>query len=919
MDNEQITANAPLLSIVICIDQKETLGALKQQLQNEGGQALEIIAVEKKDRPDAVVFKEGFQKAKGTYVSFIHASGYYTEGSLRSFIEREEKNGLIFCFRSAFKNPKGSLVHYLPRGPRGLRNIHENPTRINLTFSSYLIPRALIKPSFFTTGLTEEACLYGLIELIEQEGGYWYLPRGEYVFTNGLFDGYNYPEQYNKDWYTKTLRNEWMPLLDKYPDSRFVQSAVYYLLCNRYLCNWNTRDDGILEGKELDGFLKATQDLLQELDDVIIIDGVEYGPESLQKNMRYHLLTYKYPEGEGRTKHLYTAGNHIGAYNRTIVGKKSDIKCYVYDINYEKGQLFIDGRLSFGYFLNKNRLRVYMMVDGMTEIEAVPNNIYSLGKYFGLSMDKAYTFQLAVPAELFREGAVLRIYYEHEGRRFPIPFTFGKIQARLSLKYGASYWQFGDWIMTCPKRDGRRALRIRPAGQKERRKAEKNLVKAYIRDGLKKKNRRALKAALLRIAYNLTKKKYADKHVWITFDQLFKGGDNGEYFFRYVADHNQRKDILPYYVINKTAVEYAGLKKKYGRKVIIFNSFRCKLMALHAEIIFATRADAYQYVGIAGALGQYVRDLCNARVVCLQHGLTIQRIAQYQNRLFDNTRAYFLVSPLEKKNIMHEAYGYTEDQLYMTGAPRYDGLVSDDHKQILITPTWRRSVTSGTNTRGQMHEYSVNFKNTEYFKIYNSLISDERLIRTAEETGYKLIYLIHPILSPQIGDFQKSEHVEIIPGSEVNYERILSESSLMLTDYSGIQFDFAYMRKPVVYYHPDTLPPQYDSNVYDYETEALGPVCKNHEQIVDALCRYMRNQCKMEAEYEERVNRFFAFSDRESARRVYEAALAYMDKYLQEDAQFELKGRKAAAEQEADDQEPAGSPVEEDLTEEIED
>ena len=213
--------------------------------------------------------------------------------------------------------------------------------------------------------------------------------------------------------------------------------------------------------------------------------------------------------------------------------------------------------------------------------------------------------------------------------------------------------------------------------------------------------------------------------------------------------------------------------------------------------------------------------------------------------------------------------------MVMTGAPRYDGLLSRDKKQILITPTWRRNVTAGTNSKGNRNEYSVNFKHTEYFKIYNNLINDERVIKVAQETGYKLIYLIHPILSPQIGDYTVNDSVEIIPGSEINYESILSESSLMLTDYSGIQFDFAYMRKPVLYYHPDTLPPQYDSNVYDYETKALGPVLKNHEEVVEALCRYMRNNCKMEKKYEDRVNTFYAFNDRENARRAFEEGIKY--------------------------------------------
>ena len=141
----------------------------------------------------------------------------------------------------------------------------------------------------------------------------------------------------------------------------------------------------------------------------------------------------------------------------------------------------------------------------------------------------------------------------------------------------------------------------------------------------------------------------------------------------------------------------------------------------------------------------------------------------------------------------------------------------------------------------------------------------------------KLIYLIHPILSPQLKDYTTNDYVEIIPGAgSVSYEKILSEASLMLTDHSGIQFDFAYMRKPLVYYHPDSLPPQYDEGGLKYETMGFGPVCKNHEQVVDALCDYMANNCVIKDMYKDHVEKFFGYDDRKNCERVYEAAMKYI-------------------------------------------
>ena len=102
----------------------------------------------------------------------------------------------------------------------------------------------------------------------------------------------------------------------------------------------------------------------------------------------------------------------------------------------------------------------------------------------------------------------------------------------------------------------------------------------------------------------------------------------------------------------------------------------------------------------------------------------------------------------------------------------------------------------------------------------------------------------------------------------------------MVTDYSGIQYDFSFMRKPIVYYHTDTLPPQYDAKTMDFEEMGVGPVCKNHEQCVKAICDYMRNGCKNSDFYESRVDSFFAFTDHKNCERVYEETKKYESRLI---------------------------------------
>ena len=79
----------------------------------------------------------------------------------------------------------------------------------------------------------------------------------------------------------------------------------------------------------------------------------------------------------------------------------------------------------------------------------------------------------------------------------------------------------------------------------------------------------------------------------------------------------------------------------------------------------------------------------------------------------------------------------------------------------------------------------------------------------------------------------------------------------MVTDYSGVQFDFAYMKKPLVYFHPSQLPAHYDDGGFFYDTMGFGEICTESDQLVDLLCEYMENGWKMKPKYVERGEDFY--------------------------------------------------------------
>ena len=49
------------------------------------------------------------------------------------------------------------------------------------------------------------------------------------------------------------------------------------------------------------------------------------------------------------------------------------------------------------------------------------------------------------------------------------------------------------------------------------------------------------------------------------------------------------------------------------------------------------------------------------------------------------------------------------------------------------------------------------FKDTDYFKFYNGLINNERLLSVMREKGYKGLFCLHPIFMKQSVDFEQND------------------------------------------------------------------------------------------------------------------------------------------------------------------
>ena len=361
------------------------------------------------------------------------------------------------------------------------------------------------------------------------------------------------------------------------------------------------------------------------------------------------------------------------------------------------------------------------------------------------------------------------------------------------------------------------------------------------------------------------------KPVWLVADRPHISNDNGEHMFRYLLQTESAKKNDIYFVLREDSPDYPRLKS-VGR-VLKYGSIRHKVKHLQAEFIICSAFNDLM-TNALGKSGHYYRDLQRFHFVYLRHGVSHNDQSAFLNRYRTNIRILVSTSRPEYEGILAGDYAYTEREVKLTGLPRFDNLYDERQKKIAILPTWRKDLQGEMENRSSKRNYVPRFKDSEYFIFYDSLIHDERLLTAMEKYGYTGEFYLHPVFEEQYPDFSDSRRITIGKGV-ADYQTIFRESGIMVTDFSSVAFDFAYLKKPLIYsqFDEDTFYKHHSwgKGYFTYREDGFGPITKTVDETVDELIYYMENDCQMRPEYLEKVDRFFAYTDRNNCKRVYDA------------------------------------------------
>lgn len=815
---------------------------------------------------------EMIEQAQGRFTIILDETDEFEEFFLEQMIQSFENSETAFGMPSLIGQLVQRSTEYF-----SLKKMKQT-VKLNAQYCQSVFPMEIHGLVFETKKLQKAYGLYGgKIEPEKQMILYLLRQNPIFLYVGSLLVKYGQPRecdyQYDlrcqtRDWYFDSLEKFLLPALvedhrQNGHASRLLQCMALHMLHVRIYANTNNRNKHVVELEEMDAYTRLYQDIMQYVDEDTIISSGSNPTSAALKNKLLDLRLKKrdffwYPD-------MYCSPNAIQLMcDGRKIGDLKNLKANIYLIDYKYGKLEIDGDTN-DYFSNET-CKLYVRI-GHEKYPVVYNQRYSATKCFGVTFSKMKTFHVSVPIPEDQNERIMNFYLSVGGMEYKLGYVFAGHTSRFTQKYGYSYWCF-DKYMAYWKKDGIHIENRTKAGVLKR----ELLFWAQL---LKRHEKNCWSDLQLRISNFLLRPYFSRKKVWLFFDKIYKGGDSSEYMYRYAMQQND--GIKKYYLLDKSSADYARMVKE-GYKPLVRNSLKHRLIFLNANMVIASNSTVFAFNDYTAERSKLIRGDVHFDVACVQHGMSVQKIALAQQRLRDNTKLYFCASKYEIENLSKPVYDYQGyDALHLTGVPRYDGLKDRAEKIILISPTWRmQSALPVTKNEGVARDYNPNFKETNYYKVYNSLINDVRLLDAVKKYGYRIQYVLHPIVSPQYEDFESNDYVEIIPAiGDMSYEKVFCESALMVTDFSGVQFDFAYMRKPVVYLHHNDIPQHYEEGTFHYDTMSFGEICHTNEELIDVLIEYMRNDCKMPELYRKRADDFFTYSDHNNCERIYKVMLEH--------------------------------------------
>jgi CDP-glycerol glycerophosphotransferase len=354
-----------------------------------------------------------------------------------------------------------------------------------------------------------------------------------------------------------------------------------------------------------------------------------------------------------------------------------------------------------------------------------------------------------------------------------------------------------------------------------------------------------------------------NKKLWVISEGPNDARENGYYFYKYVRDN--QPEINAHYVINKKSKAYSKVKDLGN--IVQFGSIKHWIFYLSATKNISSQKSANPCPPLFYVL--HTKGIINGHRIYLGHGVVLSDTAFLH---YDVTKFELIIAGAKPEyDYFIQHFGYTQSNSYYSGLPRFDylwdGLVNNN--QIVIMPTWRDWIAREPNPEKRKNI----FLNSKYYKYYQNLLNSQDFINLIDNRGIKVYFFLHNNMQQFIKYFSStSKNIIIATNKEFSPSALISHSALMISDYSSVTVDFAYQKRPIVYYQfdeKDFRKYQYSTGYFDFNNDGFGPVFKKQFELVEYLEEELTKPIVMRKKYLKRINDFYPLRDRNNNSRIF--------------------------------------------------
>jgi hypothetical protein len=329
-------------------------------------------------------------------------------------------------------------------------------------------------------------------------------------------------------------------------------------------------------------------------------------------------------------------------------------------------------------------------------------------------------------------------------------------------------------------------------------------------------------------------KKY--NQAWVVMDRLSDADDNGERLFEYLRQ--ERPDINAWFVLDPTSPDFDRMKRVYGDRLVAYGTRRWKNLMTHCMNMVSSH--------LASPISnpKDMKELPHRewKFTFLQHGVIKDDLSRWLNTKRMDLMVVSTADELASIIDDHSLYDWTDRDVKLVGLARFDRLQRvaaecPDPDLVLVAPTWREALTQ----RGEgLKSVAPGFENSDFVKNWLGLLNDPGFLAAVKAAGKRVGFLPHPNLQSALPGLPVPDEVEVLTFAGQDVQRHFARASMLVTDYSSMAFNAAYLDRPVVYFQFDrdeffagahTSRPGY----FDFERDGFGPVTETIPDTISAV------------------------------------------------------------------------------------